>query len=58
MVNIFNAEQAREYFKLATSNYLEIYDKILKSIEYNSKKGINPVYLSYTIATLTQENID
>lgn len=54
----FNADQARENFKNAKSDYEEIYQRILNGIEYSSKKGINPAILSLTTSTITQENIN
>lgn len=58
MTEEFNAEQARANSKLAKSDYLEIYEQILDSIKHNSYKGINPVHMSFSTATITHENIE
>lgn len=54
----FNAKQARENFRKAKPDYQEIYQRILNSVEFNSKKGINPVFMSFSIANISQEIID
>lgn len=54
----FNADQARANASNAKPDYEEIFDSILSAVEHNSKKGINPVFLSFSTATITQENID
>ncbi|MCZ3076956.1 Uncharacterised protein [Acinetobacter baumannii] len=57
MTDFFDANKARENLKLAKPDYEEIFKRILSCVEYNSKKGINPVFMSFSTSTITQENI-
>lgn len=55
MENSFNAEQARANIKKRKINWEKIYDDILNTVEFYSKKGINPVYLNFIVGVMTQD---